>query len=1110
VRRTSRRKHPAGIAVVFLLVIASTLAVVATHPSLPSPGPASSTLAVGDAARLAPVGGSSAVPATPSFPPSAPTVESLFPNYNGSLPGDFPSTVEDWQVGTPAIVPASNTLWLPELAVTTHGAPAPPSAPALVYNLTTNVFERMVPAINNASALAFDPENGYLYATEPRSDSVEVYDPSTQTVIRAGIHVGDRPEAVAYDPTTKYVYVANSGSNNVTVIYAVTNQVYFAGIAVGTSPVALAVDAYQGWVYVANQNSSIISIITAASPLSPVQTTVLTSGPAVSLAFSNASDLLAEASPASQYSVIIDTDDNGVKYSPVPVGNGCSTVVVSQNESQFFFANASGNDVRVVSAISGRGHEQLTVGDEPTQMAIDAETGSILTWSSANRNLYVSDGTNNSTVAVSPSLDVSPDLIAENATSQTLYIGSDSSPGVSVVNATSGATLLPPIPVPGSITGLASDGGTGQLYVGYYGGVVAINESTGVVDHRDALLTGANGPLVVDPKDGVLWDGRGTLRDEVALNLSTLLPTGAIARLPVNPSAPESMILLSKLSLVVAVNSSSGEVQAFDSATGKVTGSPIRAGANLTSLTYDPLDGLIYAGGSDLEAIDPASWTTVGPTLDLSSHSAETGLAYDPSTGSVYLATAAPSTGRGTITVVAGAADLGLGGPTLTFSDGLTPGDLIVGGSGPGALNDSDFLLSANTGSGTIGLIGAPPTIASFSFSPPSIDVGASSNATLVVSGGVGASTVSYTGLPSGCPAVPGFNLSCTPTEVGTRVVTATVTDAIGETASATAVLSVGSAIDLTASFDAAPPLEVDVNQTFAASAGVSGGTPPYNLTWTFGDGTELTGDDVTHNYSQAGAYPLVVTAIDGAGGIAERSTSVGVFPQPKVSPYAYPRAETDAELPLLLNATISGGVPGGSGSWSFGPGDEASGIAVYHTWVKSGGYYANFSYEDGAGEWANGSVYVEVKPPVSGILSVDSASSRPVPGTPIDFSSTISGGLGPYTVVWALGSDSYATGGNVTSTFSAPGEYTVDVSVTDSLGGGWSSSVVVTVYPAPSSSPSLFSGEFGPGLAVGLFVGVAVAALILFTVERTRRRTLPAPPSPYVPPPTGGPGKRT
>ena len=174
--------------------------------------------------------------------PVGSVVRTVFPGFNTSLPGSFTSSVSAWEVGSPAYVPSTDSIWFPQRSVSIPGIPLPTIAPAAVFNLATKSFDQLVTNLSNASALAYDPGNGFLYATEPGTDSVAVINPVSDAIVKASIAVGSDPDAVAFDPGSNSVFVANYGSSNVTVIDAINNQVSTGNVAVGTNPTSLVDD----------------------------------------------------------------------------------------------------------------------------------------------------------------------------------------------------------------------------------------------------------------------------------------------------------------------------------------------------------------------------------------------------------------------------------------------------------------------------------------------------------------------------------------------------------------------------------------------------------------------------------------------------------------------------------------------------------------------------------------------------------------------------------------------------------------------------------------------------------------------------------------------------
>ncbi|HUJ78460.1 MAG TPA: PKD domain-containing protein, partial [Thermoplasmata archaeon] len=491
------------------------------------------------------------------------------------------------------------------------------------------------------------------------------------------------------------------------------------------------------------------------------------------------------------------------------------------------------------------------------------------------------------------------------------------------------------------------------------------------------------------------------------------------------------------------------------------------------------------------------------------------GLAIDLSTETLFLSTSSPSNGSGEILAFSGSSASGLAGSIVAASDGQTPLDPQVFHLSSPNTNGSDFLLTANDADGTVGVVGSPPRIASFGFDPDPVDTGALTHGRLVASGGVGRANVSYVGLPTGCASLDVFLLNCTPSVAGTFPVTVVVTDSAGDRVTVSVNLTVVGGLGIEPSFTPGTDLVADVGTSLQVGASPLGGLPPYNFSWSFGDGTVEYGASVSHAYGGTGAYVLAVQLTDAAGGDATATAVVQVYSDPTVDPVSVNGSShsltTDAGLATALNGQPAGGAPPGTGSWTFGDGTSDTGVLVFHSWAAPGPYTARFTYVDAAGNSASGSLAVLVEPDMSANFSVAPAGTATGPGATYDFSAQVTGGDPPYNITWSFGSGRLATGADASTSFPAAGAYSVLVRVTDQAGGVRGTTLTVQVTSQSSSPGSLLGGNFGPGLALGLFVGAAAAAGILFTVERSRRRTLPAPPSPYVPPPERTtPGKRT
>lgn len=161
--------------------------------------------------------------------------------------------------------------------------------------------------------------------------------------------------------------------------------------------------------------------------------------------------------------------------------------------------------------------------------------------------------------------------------------------------------------------------------------------------------------------------------------------------------------------------------------------------------------------------------------------------------------------------------------------------------------------------------------------SPLTLDSGQSAYLVATLSGGTGAYTVQWLGLPGGCASANRSALTCAPNETGSFPVNVRATDSIGGNAtSAQVLLTVFSAPSVALSPANA---SVSAGGTVRLSATAGGGQPTYSFSWSglpsgcpAPTGAELVCTGVT-----SGTYTVYVTVTDSLGGSATASARVTV-----------------------------------------------------------------------------------------------------------------------------------------------------------------------------------------------------------------------------------------
>ncbi len=1026
-------------------------------------------------------------------------LRSILPNYNGSLPGNFLSSVAGWQVGDPAYVPSTGDLWLPERAVSVGGLPAPNVAPAVVYRASSNEFAGIVLSVENTSAFLFDPVNGLLYSADYANASVGVLNASTGAWVHAAIPVGTDPVALALDPATNSLYVANSGSNNITVIDAWTNSVSKAGITTGPGPRALAFDGIDELLFVADGGDRVLHTIDVRTDLSGGSLTLL--APPGGLAYSALSDTVGVTVPSKSQLIVVNASLLS-EQAIVPLGVGSGPVATTPNGTEFIVGNSSDSNVAIVNASSGTIYDAaIGVGSNLTSVVIEGGTPTALVWSASGRNLSAVNLVARDVTARSPTLGSQPTSSSYDPLTNELFVTDSSSSSVLVLNATTGRTAFAPLHLGAGVASVAVDPATGTLYVGLANAVDAVDPNTGQLLASDSGLTGSNSALLVDPSDGLLWLANGP-RGLVALHLAGLTPAYSIG-IPTGLVSQQTMTLDPAVHELFVVNTSSGELEVVDPSSGRVVVPAILAGTGVSSVAYDAADGAVYALGANVTVIDPTTNSVVGVPIPLPTHALATGLAYDPTRELLFASmTTGGSSYAGEISVLDGSSVVASRASLVSMAVGQLPFDpdpvTLAGSTAPAA----SVVVVANSHSGTLSEIASLPEITFLSASPSTVDANATTHVLLGYVGGTGPVTVAYAGLPPGCLSADVLSLNCTPTANGSYTVTASVTDAFGQAASASTNLTVGARLTALLSVTPGPAPNLDVGVSLSAQVSVAGGIPSYGASWDFGDGGTAVGLSVVHAYSATGTYLLTVTVTDSTGSSVTVSRVVEVQPRPVVTVTANPGNATDVGLAINLSATVSGGSGATLEEWMFGDGTSATGSNVSHSWNRSGQYAVLFHYEDAGGVFANRTENVTVNPDLSGTfyaVGLNTTESVPV-GTEVEFRAAFQNGTPPYSVVWSFGDGSSATGVDVMHAYGGRGAYSIRVTLVDAAGARASAQLPFTITPTGTSPSTIAAGSSLAALFLGLVVGGTIAAVVLHFAHRSRRRP-PHPPSPYVPP---------
>jgi PKD repeat protein len=259
-------------------------------------------------------------------------------------------------------------------------------------------------------------------------------------------------------------------------------------------------------------------------------------------------------------------------------------------------------------------------------------------------------------------------------------------------------------------------------------------------------------------------------------------------------------------------------------------------------------------------------------------------------------------------------------------------------------------------------------------------------------------------------------------------------------------------------------PYTAAVGQPVAFSGSATGAFAGAGLTyqWTFGDGTNGTGQFITHAYGAAGTYPvtLLVSSPSGQTGIATTTATIGggtagtVPGSVQVSaggPYTGSIGQ-----PITFTATVSGAF-NPIFQWDFGDGATGAGQSVMHTYTTTGTYTVTLTVAapPSFSVSATSIATVTTAPAAPPALQVDAGGPYlGAPGQPVTLTASAPvSASGQYQYQWTFGDGTSGSGQSLAHIYATDGAFIVTLTVTDRNSGRSGMDTTTVTIGSPASA---------------------------------------------------------
>ena len=209
----------------------------------------------------------------------------------------------------------------------------------------------------------------------------------------------------------------------------------------------------------------------------------------------------------------------------------------------------------------------------------------------------------------------------------------------------------------------------------------------------------------------------------------------------------------------------------------------------------------------------------------------------------------------------------------------------------------------------------------------------------------------------------------------------------------------------------------------------LSTGTSPLTYAWEFGDGATSTEQNPSHNYIRQGLYTVKLTVTNAYGSSSEIKTdyiAIGLAPRAD-----FTGQPTTGNTPLTVEFTDRSTGHPTSWNWNFGDGKDSSEQNPVHTYFSSGEFSVTLTASNDYGSsYISKAYFIHAIPVLNSRFTADPKTGK----APLVVKFTDMSTGNPQTWNWDFGDGTTSTQPNPVHTYSSPGAFDVNLTVTNGI----------------------------------------------------------------------------